>query len=70
MDELNNLKSFSWQGTNDSPGVRPHVLPIDGFEPSSGAGVTCVECSVIKYPISFRGRPLADHGLKFKQRKT
>lgn len=32
MDELTNLLSFAWQGTNDSPGVRPHVLPVDGFE--------------------------------------
>ena len=32
MDELSNLKSFNWQGSNDSPGVRPHVLPVDGFE--------------------------------------
>lgn len=32
MDELSNLLSFSWHGTNGSPGVRPHVLPIEGFE--------------------------------------
>lgn len=32
MNELDNLLSFAWRGTNGSPGVRPHVLPVDGFE--------------------------------------
>jgi HNH endonuclease. len=32
MEELTPLLSFAWRGTNGSPGVRPHALPIEGFE--------------------------------------
>lgn len=31
MEELQSLLSFQWFGTNGSPGVRPHVLPIEGY---------------------------------------